>query len=186
VADTDPDKPIVKVKNMQIADGRQTTSTLPLTQVVGQLTPDVRVLLRICETQDLDLQDKIVLTTNNQNKITEETCDRLRSEWKDKLRADQEKLRNPERDVSRYVDDLQMTLMLMTQMSQLFDRLDDKAKHKLVRILINQIIVVQDARIVDFKLNRPFGYQNELATDPKIKLKGQGGSKQVPFGVQEV
>jgi len=74
----------------------------------------------------------------------------------------------------------------MTQMSKLFDRLDDKAKHKLLQILINRIIVDPDGRIVDYELNRPFGYLSKLVNDPTIKLNGQSGSKQVPFGVLEV
>ena len=68
-------------------------------------------------------------------------------------------------------------------MSTLFDRLDDKAKHKLLQILVNRIIVDPDGRIVDYELNRPFGYLSKLANDPNIKLNGQSGSKQVPFGV---
>jgi len=67
---TDPDNPHIKVKNMQIVNGCQTASTLAIAQAYDELAPDVRVLLRIYETQDLDLVDKIVLTTNNQNKIS--------------------------------------------------------------------------------------------------------------------
>jgi len=72
----------------------------------------------------------------------------------------------------------------MNQMSTLFDRLDDKAKHNLLRILINRIIVDPDGRMVDYELNRPFGYLEKLASDPNITLNGKSGSKQVPFGVQ--
>jgi hypothetical protein len=73
--------------------------------------------------------------------------------------------------------------MLLTQMSTLFDRLDDKAKHTLLQILVNRIIVDPDGRIVDYQLNRPFGYLRKLVNDPTIELNGQSGSKQVPFGV---
>ncbi|MCK4478077.1 AIPR family protein [Candidatus Bathyarchaeota archaeon] len=66
---TDPDNPIVKLKNMQIVNGCQTATALALAQKDDKLTPDVRVLLRIYETDDPDLIGKIVLTTNNQNKI---------------------------------------------------------------------------------------------------------------------
>ena len=76
--------------------------------------------------------------------------------------------------------------MLLTQMSTLFDRLDDKAKHTLLQILVNRIIVDPDGRIVDYQLNRPFGYLRKLVNDPTIELNGQSGSKQVPFGVLEV
>lgn len=67
---TDPDNPLLKVKNMQIVNGCQTASTLAQAQADDELASDVRVLLRVYETQDLDLVDKIVLTTNNQNKIS--------------------------------------------------------------------------------------------------------------------
>jgi len=67
---TDPDNPHVKVKNLQIVNGCQTASILAQSQATGELVADVRVLLRIYETQDLDLVDRIVLTTNNQNKIS--------------------------------------------------------------------------------------------------------------------
>ncbi len=71
----------------------------------------------------------------------------------------------------------------MTQMLKLFDRLDDKPKHKLLQILINRIIADPDGRIVGYELNRPFGYLGKLASDPNIKLNGQSGSNQVSFGV---
>ena len=120
------------------------------------------------------------------DKISEETYEQLRAEWKDKNRSAQEKLRNLERDFSRYLDDLDMALLLLTQMSTLFDRLDDKAKHTLLQILVNRIIVDPDGKIVDYELNRPFGYLSKLVNDPTIELNGQSGSKQVPFGVLEV
>jgi hypothetical protein len=118
------------------------------------------------------------------DKISQDTYEQLRAEWKDKLRSASEKLANLERDFSRYLDDLDMALILMTQMSTLFDRLDDKAKHNLLQIVFNRIIVDPDGRSVDYELNWPFGYLSKLADDPNIKLNGQSGSKQVPFGVQ--
>ena len=44
-------------------------------------------------------------------------------------------------------------------------------------------MVDPDGKIVDYELNKPFGYLGRLANDPNIKLNGQSGSKQVPFGV---
>jgi hypothetical protein len=67
---TDPDRPHVKIKNMQIVNGCQTATTLALAAKEGNLKQDARVLVRIYETSDSTLVDKIVLTTNNQNKIT--------------------------------------------------------------------------------------------------------------------
>ncbi|MGW8179269.1 MAG: hypothetical protein ACWGQW_10990 [bacterium] len=76
-----------------------------------------------------------------------------------------------------------MALILMTQMSTLFHRLDDKDKHKFSQMLLNRIMVDPDGQIVDYELKRPFDYLSKLANNPTIKLNGQSGSKQVPFGV---
>lgn len=67
---TDPDNPHIKLKNMQIVNGCQTATTLALAQRENKLPPDVRVLLRVYETNNPDLVNKVVLTTNNQNKIS--------------------------------------------------------------------------------------------------------------------
>lgn len=67
---TDPDNPHVKLTNLQIVNGCQTATTIAMAQKNGDLASDVRVLTRIYQTQDPALVDRIVLTTNNQNKIS--------------------------------------------------------------------------------------------------------------------
>ena len=67
---TDPDDPHVKLTNLQIVNGCQTASTLARAATQGLLKRDTRVLVRIYETGDNALVDQIVLTTNNQNKIS--------------------------------------------------------------------------------------------------------------------
>jgi len=49
--------------------------------------------------------------------------------------------------------------------------------------MISRLVVDPDGRILDYKLNRPFGYLGKLASDPSINLNGQGGSSKVLFGV---
>lgn len=67
---TDPDDPHVKLTNMQIVNGCQTASSLARAGRDGALQKDARVIVRIYQTEDIDLVDRIVLTTNNQNKIS--------------------------------------------------------------------------------------------------------------------
>lgn len=66
----DPDNPKIKLWNMQIVNGCQTATTLARAANANLLAPDARVLLRIYQTTDNDLVSRIVLTTNNQNKIS--------------------------------------------------------------------------------------------------------------------
>ena len=67
---TDPDKPMVKINNLQIVNGCQTATALAHAARDGTLRPDTRVLLKIFETTDPTLASRIVLTTNNQNRIS--------------------------------------------------------------------------------------------------------------------
>lgn len=69
--DKDPDNPAVKVNNVQIVNGCQTSVTLREARENGILQNDVRVLLRIYSTADQNLVEEITLTTNNQNRITD-------------------------------------------------------------------------------------------------------------------
>lgn len=67
---TDPDDPKVKIRNLQIVNGCQTATALAHAARDGTLKPDTRVLLKIFETADSTLASRIVLTTNNQNRIS--------------------------------------------------------------------------------------------------------------------
>lgn len=67
---TDPDNPMVKISNLQIVNGCQTATALAHAARDGSLRPDTRVLLKIFETTDPTLAERIVLTTNNQNRIS--------------------------------------------------------------------------------------------------------------------
>lgn len=68
---TDPDQALVRVKNVQIVNGCQTSVSIREAAEKGVLREDVTILMRIYETVDKDLAKKITLTTNNQNKITD-------------------------------------------------------------------------------------------------------------------
>ena len=67
----DPDHPVLKIKNAQIVNGCQTTVTLREAHEKEELDSNVKVLLRVYSTDNPSLIEKITLTTNNQNKITD-------------------------------------------------------------------------------------------------------------------
>jgi len=68
---SDPDSPQVKIKNAQIVNGCQTTVTIREAYEKNQLRNDTKILLRIYATDNPNLVERITLTTNNQNKITD-------------------------------------------------------------------------------------------------------------------
>jgi len=66
----DPDNAHLKLTNMQIVNGCQTSMTLAATAQRGSLQDDVEVLAKVFETTDDKFVSKVVLTTNNQNAIS--------------------------------------------------------------------------------------------------------------------
>lgn len=66
----DPDHAHLKLTNMQIVNGCQTSMTLAATAHRGNLQDDVEVLAKVFETTDDKFVSKVVLTTNNQNAIS--------------------------------------------------------------------------------------------------------------------
>ena len=66
----DPDHAHLKLTNMQIVNGCQTSMTLAATAQSGTLQDDVEVLVKVFETTDERFVGKVVLTTNNQNAIS--------------------------------------------------------------------------------------------------------------------
>ncbi len=65
----DPDESLVKVENVQIINGCQTSVTLREAKKEGALQDEVRVLTKIYQLTDAGLINNIVLATNNQNSI---------------------------------------------------------------------------------------------------------------------
>lgn len=66
----DPDRAHLKLTNMQIVNGCQTSMTLAAIAQRGSLQDDVEVLAKVFETTDDKFVSKVVLTTNNQNAIS--------------------------------------------------------------------------------------------------------------------
>lgn len=66
----DYDDPFVKVTNLQIVNGCQTSTALSNALDKETLVDGTKVLLRILKTESPDLATNLVVTTNTQNKIT--------------------------------------------------------------------------------------------------------------------
>jgi hypothetical protein len=64
-----PDHPSVKIKNLQIINGCQTTSSIRSAYEDGRLSQRVRLQLKIYASKNLGFVDSVVIATNNQNSI---------------------------------------------------------------------------------------------------------------------
>lgn len=107
-------------------------------------------------------------------KLTDEAYEQLRSEWGEKLRVNELNLAELEREARVHIGDLDLALALLSKMGELYARLDQKQRGTLLQILVKQIIVNGDGKIVRHKLNAPFVYLRGLA-DSLISQRDDSG-----------
>ena len=90
-------------------------------------------------------------------------------EWQEKLRNIELTLQKMEREPNIRINDLDMALILLTKVSELYSRLDEKHKSTLLQILAKRIIVNSDGEIIDHVLNSPFSllaFRSRLSFHP--------------------
>src|SRR5947207_4091023 len=63
--------PFIKINNIQIVNGCQTTMTLHEAYRKGKLSEKTKVLFKIFATKDKKFVDRITLTTNSQNAVSD-------------------------------------------------------------------------------------------------------------------
>jgi DNA invertase Pin-like site-specific DNA recombinase len=117
-------------------------------------------------------------------KITESTYDQLRVEWEEKLRHAKSNLKEMERETTLHLDDLEVAVTLLSQVSVLFDRLDENEQAKLLQILINRIIVNPQGEIIDHELNSPFVYLRTIVDRLQSENQAEHGSEHVQYRPQ--
>jgi hypothetical protein len=95
-------------------------------------------------------------------KISEEAYNQLRIEWQDNIRNTEARLIEAERNINTIMVDLDMALILLSKADILYERLDDKSKSRLLKILVKRIIINPDGEIINQELNSPFTYLRHI------------------------
>jgi len=117
-------------------------------------------------------------------KMSEETYDKLRIEWQEKILNLQVKIEEMEFDASSYLDDLEIALALLSNISSLYERLDAKQKNNILRIIVKRIIINRKGEIISHKLHSPFSYLSTLIETFSRKNEEGFRSEHVAFGVR--
>jgi site-specific DNA recombinase len=125
---------------------------------------------------------RLMITGN----LTEDAYGQLRIEWQEKVVNVQCKIDELQLDLSHYLDDLEVALVLMTHISKLFERLDAQQKTTLLQIIAKRIIINKQGEIISCELHSPFSYLVTLASRISGKSKEGGGSSFIRSGSQYV
>jgi hypothetical protein len=118
---------------------------------------EINLRLRKLREEEVHL-GRLVVT----GKISEETFDRLQTEWQEKILHVQTQLADLEREAKVYLDELDAAIALMPFMYRLFERIKMKESTILLQILVKRIIVDRQGEIVNYELNSPFAYLRSL------------------------
>ena len=86
----------------------------------------------------------------------EDTYERLRKEWQEKLRNLEITPSELEKEAVVHLDDLDAALALLAKIPYLYPRLDKKQQSTLLQILAKRITVDSDGEVKDHELNSPF------------------------------
>jgi len=82
--------------------------------------------------------------------------------------------------------DLDIALILLANVSVLYERLDDKNKANLLKILAKRIIINPDGQIIDQELHSPFTYLRNLAKSMENSSNSYHDSEQVRLGTPNI
>lgn len=134
---------------------------------------------RLSELKEEEARLARLMITGN---LTEDAYEKLRHEWQEKVVNVQCKIGELELDLSQYLDNLEVALVLMTYIGKLFERLEEKQKTTLLQILAKRIIITPQGEIIGHKLHSPFCYLVTLANRLDGKNKDGGGSELVRLG----
>jgi hypothetical protein len=115
-------------------------------------------------------------------KISEETYAQLRAEWQVNIRTTESRLVEAERNIQAILVDLDLALILLSKVSILYERLDEKSQAMLLKILAKRIMINPEGRIIGQELNSPFTYLRSIAESLEASSSPCRGSEQVREG----
>ncbi len=106
-------------------------------------------------------------------KITESVWDGLWREWQDRRRTLRENLEAAERDRDYHIDNLDAALHIISRIGVLYHQLERPQQKKLLREMIDRIVVDAEGTILRIDLLPPFAYLHNLACGTQLEAEGE-------------
>jgi hypothetical protein len=121
---------------------------------------------------------RVVIT----GQINEDAYAQLRAEWNEKKIIVQRKIDELEFEATKYLDDLEVALVLMVNIPDLYESFEKQQRTNLLQMFVKRIIINREGEIFDHELHSPFEYLSALAGSLNGKSKEGRGSEQVRYG----
>ncbi len=112
---------------------------------------------------DLDNEEARVLRLFASGKITEKVWDNLWLEWQDRRRSITQALASLQADSEVHLANLDAALTIISKLGILYGKLEGSDKRKLLREIVDRIVVNNEGKILRVELLPPFAYLRDVA-----------------------
>ncbi|MBI5961799.1 MAG: recombinase family protein [Chloroflexi bacterium] len=106
-------------------------------------------------------------------KITESVWDGLWREWQDRRRTLRENLEAAERSSDYHIENLDAALHMISRIGVLYHQLKRPQQKKLLREVIDRIVVDAEGMVLRIDLLPPFAYLHDLACRTQLKAESE-------------
>jgi len=110
-------------------------------------------------------------------KITESVWDGLWREWQDRRQTLRENREAAERDSEYHIDNLDAALHIISRIGVLYHQLERPQQKKLLREMIDRIVVNAEGTVLRIDLLPPFAYLHNLACRTQSAAEGEAETK---------
>ncbi len=142
---------------------------------LGQMHPNQRAKLEE-NLKEVDDEETRALRLYTMGKITESVWDNLWREWQDRRRSLRHALESMQARNDVHVSNLDAALTIIEKVGILYANLDRDSQKKLLREMVNRVVVNPEGTLLRMELLPPFAYLKEV-TDRVRQSSGNTGRK---------
>ncbi len=128
---------------------------------LGRIRPDQRVDLRR-KLKDIDEEEARALRLYASGKFTEQVWDNLWTEWQDRRRRLRQTLESIETSNAMHIANLDAAITVIAKAGVLYGKLERSDQRKLLREMVDRVVVSPEGTILRMELLPPFAYLKEV------------------------
>ncbi|MBK8139450.1 MAG: hypothetical protein IPK52_27165 [Chloroflexi bacterium] len=128
---------------------------------LGRMRPDQRADLKR-KLKDIDEEEARALRLYASGKITDQVWDNLWTEWQDRRRTLRDTLQSFETSNAMHIANLDAAITVIAKVGVLYGKLERSNQRKLLREMVDRVVVTPEGAILRMELLPPFAYLKDV------------------------
>lgn len=154
----------------------QNSYTTEIAEKLGHLRPDEKQIIKDA-IKSVNDEEARVARLFAIGKITEDIWDSLWREWQDRRQTLHKKLDGLARKREYHIDNLDAALHIIKKLGILYNKLERNDQKRLLRQIVEKIIVNADGKIIRMDLQPPFEYLKRVKQRIQMNENGDSSEK---------